>query len=1779
MTIGGIGLARGYHRRAGLTAEKFLPDPFARSPGARLYRTGDLTRTLPTGAIEFLGRIDHQVKVRGMRVELGEIDAALESHPAVRDAVVVVREVAAGDQRLVAYLVAHDEAPAAPELRRFLAQRLPDYMLPTSFVVLETMPLTPSGKVDRKALPALDGARPELEESYVAPASALQEALTEIFATVLRIDRVGIHDDFFALGGHSLLATQVVARVRDDLGLEVPLRTLFETPTVAGWAETIEALSLDPKQREIPPLVAVPRVPGKGMALSFAQQRLWFLDRLMPNNPFYNMFTGFRLAGSVHYPILDRVFQEIVRRHEILRTVFVEYGDEPRQVLLREPFRLPLAWIDLSGLPTRERDEQLGRLARLESQRPFDLAKGPLLRVHALRLGGREWALLINIHHIISDGWSTGIFYRELIGLYRAFAAGEASPFEPLKIQYADFSEWQRGWLKDEVLDKQVAYWAEQLADAPPALSLPTDRRRPEIERFAGGMETFRLAPELVEGLQRVMREKGVTLFMATLAVFNTLLYRYSGQRDILVGSGIANRTLKVLEGLIGFFVNTLVMRTRLSPGGSFSELLAHVRDVALAAYSHQDLPFERLVDELNIERNLASNPLCQVGFVVQNHPIRFDSQDLSDIQLSPLGSESVDTGTAKFDLTVYLREAQGWITYGIEYSSDLFDRTTARRMGLHFENLVEAIVKDPSRSLLDLPILQAAEHQQLVHELSGRRVEMAGAGLSLHQAVDLWAAERPEAIALCDDSGVHVSYRCLVEESWRLAKRLWHQGVRAGSRVGICMQRSPRMMVAFLATVRLGAAYVPLSPSLPMKRLLFVLGDSRPEVLLIEGEGLQELAALMESKTVVLDLAQSAERESTARLDEFKSQMARRGELSPLLPAYVIYTSGSTGSPKGVEVAHSAVVNLILWTIDEFAVALDDRFLQRFSANFDGSVIEFWTPLLGGAKSVISMCAYEKDPRLLAEEMVRQSITLTIMVPPLLRVLLDEPSFLGLRSLRRFFAGGDVLSVEVKERFRAASPAALTNLYGPTEAAVACTFLNCPPGDDPRTVAIGRPIGNAKIVLLDPNLGPTPMGALGELSIGGVGLAQGYLGLPRKTAESFIPDPTASVAGARVYRSGDLARLSSEGLLEFAGRKDLQVKIRGFRIELEEIEAALRTHPAVLDVVVMARQDSDAKDKRLVAYVEQNPDYAGEEAPGDEVAGKLVDEWSLRFDEIYGGDAEVADPTFNTLGRDSTYTAEPLPTEEMREWLDDTLERIASLQPRRVLEIGCGSGMILFGVAPDCEHYLATDLSREGIEALKNSIGERMPQVELTHQPADCFDGIESNSFDTLILNSVVQYFPTAEYLAEVIEGALRVMAPGAALFLGDIRCQPLDEIFATDVEMFRAEAHLPLTVLQSRIQRRLAEENELTVSPAFFAALKERLPEIERVEIHPKFARAHNELTAFRYQVVLRLAGVAEAECASSAPWPATAVQLDGRDEDIDISYLRRRLADGPDLLRVTGLANARVATPSRTVACLLSDDELETVADLRRKVEVSKPVAVDPADLVALAAEVGYEVELGWPSPEFEGRFDAVLRSGGQSSEPPLREWLDEPTPLPGEPPLASYCNRPLQGRFMRRAVPTLRSYLGTSLPDYMVPAVFVLMESLPLNTSGKIDRRALPVPEESEVGRQASYVAPRSEIEKRLAQIWCDVLGLDRVGIHDDFFALGGHSLLATRVSSRLRDQFEVELPLRKLFESPILADLAEFLEAVEWAREPSTVAGAGDTDDPPPIEDGFEEWEL
>jgi amino acid adenylation domain-containing protein/FkbM family methyltransferase len=1161
--LAGLQLSRGYVNRPELTAERFVPNPFSQSPGARMYKTGDLARYLEDGSIEYLGRMDQQVKVRGYRIELGEVESALSECEGVGQAAVVIREGRSGEKRLVGYVVGRDgQTLSEARLRSDLKERLPEFMVPASVVVLEELPLTPSGKIDRKRLPESGGHAGEREEEYVRPRTVTEEILCGIWEELLKRERIGITTNFFEAGGHSLLATQVMARIGDVLHVELPVRRLFEAPTVAELAQLIEQQTEAGGTEKIPPIAKARR--DHAIPLSFAQQRLWFLEQLQPGTSTYNLPVALRLTGELRMDWMERAFTELVARHESLRTTFsVQEGQPVQTIAPVATVSLPLT--DLSAFSVDAAIAEARYLAEEEANQPFDLVRGPLLRVRLLGLAEQDHVLLLTMHHIVSDGWSMGIMVHEFSRLYEACCRGEQSPLPELPIQYADFSLWQREWLQGGILEEQLLYWKQRLAGVQ-SLELPADRPRPPVMLHAGSSMAFNVGPSQMQELKSLSRRQGTTLYMTLLAAFQTLLHRYSGQHDIAVGSPIAGRRRTETEGLIGFFINTLVMRTGVSADLSFSGLLQIVREVALGAYTHQDVPFEKVVEELQPERDLSRTPLFQVMFSLQNAP-RSELQ-IGPVQMRPF---AVDSQTAKFDLTLSLSEdgedLQGWLGY---YTA-LFDPATAARMIGHYCVLLNGIVQAPERPIAELPLLAEAERRQLLVEWNDNAASYPQK--NIHKMFAEQALRTPAAIAVKFE-GRHYSYAELNSRANQLGRYLLKAGVAPGEPVGICMERSLDLMVGLLGILKTGGAYVPLDPTYPAERLAFMLNDAESRVLLTQNKLLTSIPK-NQSRIVCLD----AQWNEIALEDSANLKIAAQ----PDSLAYIIYTSGSTGRPKGAMNTHGAIANRLIWMQQEYGLDESDRVMQKTPISFDVSVWELFWPLMTGAALVLARPEGHRDSDYLVDLIVRENITTIHFVPSMLRVFLEHGDVGRCTCLRRVIASGEALPADLESLFYSKLKTELHNLYGPTEAAVDVTAWPCPREGSGAVVPIGRPIANTQIYILDRELQPAPVGVTGEIYIGGAGLARGYLNRPGLTADRFVAHPFES--GKRLYRVGDLGRYRNDGAVEFLGRVDHQEKIRGFRIELGEIESALRRQPEVHDTVVVAREYLPG-DKRLVAYV-----------------------------------------------------------------------------------------------------------------------------------------------------------------------------------------------------------------------------------------------------------------------------------------------------------------------------------------------------------------------------------------------------------------------------------------------------------------------------------------------------------------------------------------------------------------------------------------------------------------
>jgi amino acid adenylation domain-containing protein/non-ribosomal peptide synthase protein (TIGR01720 family) len=1146
--IGGAGVARGYLNRPELTAERFIGDwglgtgdwGLGITPLSTLYKTGDRARYLPDGTIEYLGRLDNQVKIRGFRIELGEVEEVLSRHPEVQAAIVVVTEDTTGDKRLVAYIVSQN--PEITDLRQFLAKHLPDYMIPSQFITLDALPLTPNGKVDRRGLP-----KPQFKTSSqtIAPRTPTEELLLNIWQNILNLNSLGITDNFFTLGGHSLLVIRLVSQIQQVFGVDISLRQIFENTTIAELATLIDSSKLS-----LYSSILVRESTDK-ILLSFAQQRLWMLAQIEPENPSYNVAAALRLTGDVNVDLLTQSLQEIIQRHEVLRTSFVNVDGQGIAIIATEiNFHIPV--VDLSFLPPSQQQQLVQQLAQEESQQPFNLEISPLLRAKLLYLNTQEYILLLTMHHIITDGWSINVFAQEMAGIYQAFSQGQPSPLQALKIQYADFAVWQRS--QNDKFNYQLEYWKQQLESAPELLELPTDYPRPAIQTFRGQRYSFTISEELTEKIKLLGQETHTTLFMVMFSALIILLHRYSQQEKIVIGSPVANRHYPGTEGLIGFFVNTFALLISLEDNPTVAELLPRVREMVLSAYSHQDVPFEQVVEGLELVRSLSHSPLFQVMLAVENAPTQ--PIEIPGLRWIPL---EIDGGTAKFDITLMIVETDAGLQGKWEYNCDLFTETTIHRFTEHFQNILLGMTSEPSQKISDLPLMSGGELQQIINFGTSPINPITHC---IQELFEQQVAKFGDEIAvICQQQ--KLTYSELNTKANQLAYHLKSLGVQPETSVGICSHRSLDFIIGILAILKAGGFYVPLDPTYPQERLAFLIEDAQIQVLLTQQQHIPQLP----------DLPIFCFDTDTANLEQHPITNPVN-YTTPENLAYVMYTSGSTGVPKGVCIPHRGVVRLVK-DCNYVNLSADESILQAAPIAFDASTFEIWGALLNGSRLVI-LSSQQPTLAEIGQAITQHQITTLWLTAGLFHLMVDE-HLESLKPVKQLIAGGDVLSVVHINKFLQTYPECrVINGYGPTENT---TFTCCHIITDiceGNTVPIGRPINNTQVYILDKHLKPLPVGVPGELYIAGDGLARGYLNQPTLTAERFINQQSTV---STLYKTGDRARYRLDGTIEYLGRLDNQVKIRGFRIELGEIEAVLNQHPAVKECVVIARE------KQLIAY------------------------------------------------------------------------------------------------------------------------------------------------------------------------------------------------------------------------------------------------------------------------------------------------------------------------------------------------------------------------------------------------------------------------------------------------------------------------------------------------------------------------------------------------------------------------------------------------------------------
>jgi amino acid adenylation domain-containing protein/thioester reductase-like protein len=1531
--------------------------------------------------------------------------------------------------------------------------------------------------------------RPEGVGEYVAPQSPIEEKVAAIWQKLLGFDKVGTRDEFFDLGGHSLLASQVLSHVRDLLGVAVPVKDFFEAPTVAGLSQKIAAAVGRDGDATAAPIPKVPR-DDRGIALSFAQQRMWFFEQLEPGSATYNVPGAIRLEGSLDRDALARALSEIVRRHESLRTVFDVVDGQPRQ-FVRAAEALPLPLHDLTAVAASapQREDAMKERAAREAQKPFDLRSGPLLRNVLWKMGAEDHVLQVTMHHIASDGWSLGVFIRELATLYMAFAAGEPSPFPELPVQYPDFAAWQRKTLDGDALGAQIAYWTKTLEDLPPPLDLPVAKPRPRVQSYKGGAASFLIPRDGGDfaALEKSTQEAGGTLFMGVLAAYTALMHRHTGRRDIVVGSPIANRGRRELEGLIGYFVNTLVMRTRFDGDPTWRDLVKTTRDVALGAYAHQDLPFERLIEELKVERDLARPPVFQTMVVLQNTPGGDGDEDPGALKISGV---QVDKGTAQFDMTWFFTETKKGLACTIEFNSDLFDQATVEALATQFQRIVRAVGKDAAKPLSQISLLDEAETRKLLSTWN-ETARSLPTPRPVHALVEEHAARAPQALAVVHGEQA-ITLGELDARANRLARHLVAGGFAKGALAGVCVPRSVDMIVAMLAVLKVGGAFVPLDPAYPEQRNRQVLAEARAAVVITGGDAKEQLTDTAGAKVVDLGTERGAiEAQSAAKLDV---------AVDPGALAYVIYTSGSTGKPKGVAIEHKSCVSFLEWA--KHAYTPDERAgtLASTSICFDLSIFEIFTPLVHGGTIVLVENALELA-RLPASS--RVPVTLVNTVPSAMAELvaagLVPPSVVTVN-----LAGEALPGSLVRALYQIPTVKKVYNLYGPSEYTTYTTGGLMAAGQE--APSIGRPIANTRVYVLDEHQAPVPTGVPGELYVAGAGLARGYHGQADLTRERFVPDPF-SPAGERMYRTGDLVRYRANGDLEFLGRVDHQVKIRGFRIELGEIEAALLRDPDVREAVVVAREAA-AGGKELVAFAAPSAEARGPEAASGAGDKEQVQRWTTVFDAMYAG-SDGRDARFDVAGWADSYSGKAIPDAEMKEFVDASVGRILAGNPRRVLELGCGTGLLLLRVAPKVESYVGTDVSEAALGGLQKELLRAPLPVRLQRQSADDRSGIPEHAFDCVVVHSVAQYFPDARYLKRVVEGALAALEAGGRLYLGDLRALSRARMFYASIERFKnATATAP--EIARAASDRLEREEELLVDPAIATHL-ERMPGVAWVEVQLKAGRARNELVRYRFDIVVHAGAPAPT---AELTWQTAEGAL-GALADVG-SILD---SDKPALFGWSRVADGRV-----------------------------QEGGVDPEDVWELATRLGYTAEI---RPHGDApAFDVLFRRAGEPKSR-VRFPLQHAAPrdfdgCTNEPAISLAAAE--RGRL---AEPRVRARLAGALPAHFVPAQFVWLAALPRTPNGKVDRAALPKRGKAQRGATRVLVPLGTDTERALAEIWKAVLNVDVVGATDDFFELGGHSLLVARLLFRVQEKFGVMLPVKSLFQASTVARLAAQIDA-SWA---------------------------
>ena len=1790
--IGGGGVGRGYWNRNELTDDRFVDTP---SRG-RMYRTGDQVRVRSCGSVEFLGRSDRQVKIRGHRVELGEIESVLNRSDGVAEAAVALIDVTPGDSRLIGFFRPSGKSPVDPQsamtttterLKQQLAAELPTHMIPASLIPLSEIPHTPAGKIDYKRLP-LESCLTNLmlqdnsttgRPEPVLPRTETESAIAKIWAEVLGMTDVSVHESFFHLGGHSLMAAQVFARIRVRLGIQLPLREIYNHPTIAGLATLVddsrgqqtgantdtEIVAVDPVADRDSLAAYMHRKATMGaqntnhpsthgsQPLSPAEQRLWFVDQLEPNHPFYNLPLAAIVQGPLNTDYFWQSVQDCIARHETLRSTYDVVDGIPLRRVHQSLIVVPES-IDLRS-HTNPSDVLNAQIAA-HSRRPFDLAQGPLMRIIHWQLSDQRHAILIVMHHIISDGWSMSVMMRELAEFYRARVESTVPNLTALSVTYTDYAAWQHDYLTPQRIEPTLDFWKNRLSGSIETLDLPTDFSRPAEQDFEGATRPIHLSGELSVRLTRLADSLQVTPFSILLAAYGLLLSRLSGQRDLTVGTAVANRTEPAIEDLIGFFVNTVVVRQQSEGTESFAHWVRKVHEVASEAIEHQEVAFEQVVARLAKQRDRSHSPLFQAAFVLQNTPDALVAAE--GLTILPI---AVDNGTTKYDLTLFLSEIGGMFAGHFEYRSSLFRPETIDRFISSFVLLLQAGIESAEQSLQlgddtavtidDLPVLSDDTQSQILTRNVRDVVDKQWIDSTIHDLFVRSVALNPNSPAIRHRDR-ELTYQQFDNRVQQIARGLQVNGVGPGDRVLVYLPRSIDQVACLLAVMRCGAAFAPVDTQFPINRVVQIAKDLAPKFII------GDESFFSNDREMVPTVASFKTAEELASSDDGQWQSV---QVDPHDLAYLIFTSGSTGTPKGVAVEHRSICNFTQGFIESIDLTPAMRCAYLFSPSFDGALGDVFPPLaVGGAIEVIDQDLV-LDPSRLADFLTRRDVAMVALTPATLAMI--QPT--DLPKVQRLLSAGAALKGELAAKWTRSHR--LHNGYGPTECAVGASIRRLTEDDLP-VPSTGRPLPNTRIYVLDSKLRPVPDGVIGEVYIGGMGVARGYWRREDLTQKSFIPDPfitPTTTDTPRMYRTGDLGRWNRLGNLEIVGRCDDQIKLRGFRIEPGEISAVLDGLPGVQQSAVIAWGEDLATDrsiaegghadgagKRLVAYIvpEHSNDLVSDQegaldsdpnprsvvgksqsASDQDAEREHIDNWRHLFDQTQRNSPVVFDPENDFSLWTSVITGRAIATDEMRSWAEATASRIKRLKPRNVLEIGCGTGLILLRIGDAIQTYHGIDVLQSAIDELHNTLSSRTElasKVTLDCRTADRLNDLPEGTFDTIVLNSVVQYFPSEEYLIRVLQSAERLLAPGGRIFLGDLRNLRLHSPFAIAAELYKCDdKSISVGQFRARVRSRIEHDEELLVDPELISNLSGHLDRLRGSTTELKTAIGDNELNRFRYDAVLWFD---ESPQVDSSHKPLIVCNANVHREVI----IDRMLADADDSQSLSELlAEADAITlnafkPS-TIRAAAIDAGWDLRIDWHPECDDAMQVSLGPASGIAIAAD-GETQQVDWQT--LRRKLGLIEHELGALNRPSLPR---------------QFTNRPLQHRRSLQLIQTLRKELQSRLPSYMVPSAFVIVDRLPLTIQGKLDRNALPPPPTQRQSSSPSEAPPVTATQKTLVQIWEELLEVSPIGIDDDFFDLGGHSMLAVRMVTQVQQRTGQTLPLSALFRKPTVEQLADLLD--------------------------------